>query len=106
MNKKLKKDEISIVKISSEKLTDILKEYLFEHCCEISGISNKIEDVVSSVMFKSDADGLSAYLLVANDEDLNGINKIDLSAQDLEKLDLKNDSPAHLGCEEIKKKLK
>lgn len=102
---KLKGKELSIVKISSSTLMDLLKEYLFEHCCEISGISNKQEDVVSSVLFKSGADGISVYLLVANDEDMVGMHRIDFSAEDMAKLDLKEDNPIHGDYDEIKKKL-
>lgn len=101
----LKGDEISVVKISGAVLTDIIKEYLFEHCCEISGIGNELEEVVSSVLFKNDADGISAYLLVANDEDLCGMHRIDFSATDLAKLNLKEDAPIHYRYDGIKKML-
>lgn len=101
----LKGDELSVVKISGAVLMDILKEYLFEHCCEITGIGNKLEDVVSSVLFKSDAEGISAYLLVANDEDMCGMQRIDFSAEDMAKLNLKEDSPIHYCYDGIKKML-
>lgn len=102
---KLKEEELSIVKISRDVLLDILKEYLFEHCCEISGVGNKLENVVSSVLFKSEADGISAYLLVANDDDMYGMHRIDFSVDDMAKLDIKEDEPIHYDYNKLKKML-
>lgn len=101
----LEREDISVVKISDDVMMEILKEYLFEHCCEISGINNKLEDVVSSVLFKNDANGISTYLLVANDEDMQGMNRIDFSAEDVAKLNLKDGTPIRYNYNDLKKKI-
>lgn len=104
MSKKLlKKDEVVVVKFSESEIIELLKEYLFEHCCEIANIKNKLENVLSHVLFYKEPDGRGGmYLLVMCDSNCEGMGKLDFTEVELNKLKIEDNTPVHYKYEKLR----
>ncbi len=66
--KRLEHGEVAIVSFSENSLLEMIKETVFENCCEIANVENDITDMVTSIFFSKDKDGkLRAVCFFADD---------------------------------------
>ena len=82
--KELSINDIILVKLSKERIQEIIKEYIFENCKDIANIGNDITDIDSFVFFtdENNLEVVSAFSHCEANLQINTVKRIVDSQKD------------------------